>query len=63
MQVYKYMKNDKGIDDQIEQTTIYPGVKRVGVIYFEPNVKLSAKKVTLFLYINGERFEFAFNPF
>jgi hypothetical protein len=63
MKVYKYMDNDKGIDDQIMQTTIYPGVEREGVIYFEPNVKTSVMEVTLFLYINGIKYEFAFSPY
>jgi hypothetical protein len=48
---------------QIKQTTIYPGVERKGVIYFEPNVKTSVKEVTLFLYINEIKYEFAFNPY
>ncbi len=63
MKVYKYMDNDKGVNEQIKQTTIYPGVERKGVIYFEPNVKTSAKKVTLFLYVNKIKYEFAFNPY
>jgi hypothetical protein len=63
MKVYPYVDNDIGMDDQIKQTTIYPGVEREGVIYFEPNVKTAVKEVTLFLYINGIKYEFAFNPY
>jgi hypothetical protein len=58
MRVYKFIN----IDDQIEQITIYPGVTREGVILFDP-VSLTAKELTLYLYINGEKYEFAFKPF
>jgi hypothetical protein len=59
MRVYRF-----GISggNQIEQTTIYPGVTREGVILFDP-VSLSAKNLTLYLYINNVKYEFAFNPF
>jgi len=63
MKVYKYMDNDRGMDDQIKQTTLYPGVERKGAIYFEPNVKTSTKKVTLFLYVNKIKYGFVFNPY
>jgi hypothetical protein len=49
-------------ENQIEQTTIYPGVTREGVILFDP-VSLSVKNLTLYLYINNIKYEFAFSPF
>ncbi len=58
MRVYKYTD----VSNQIEQVTIYPGVTREGVILFDP-VSLEAKKLTLYLYINGIKYTFVFNPF
>lgn len=58
MRTHKYLSDE----DQIEQGTIYPRVTREGVIYFDP-ITVRAKEVTLILYINGIRYDFAFNPF
>lgn len=49
--------------DEIDLSSLYPGGRRKGAIFFEPWVSYKAKSVRLILYVNKGKYEFVFDRF